>query len=89
MVTHFVCDVCTTTYMLPQAQPHLYLIIHTCTHTHTHTTHTCMHASTHTHTHVHSGVDDILPIMSYVIVRSGLPELVSECSIMEEFIQDG
>ena len=36
-----------------------------------------------------SGVDDMLPILSYVILRSGLPELISECSIMEEFIQDG
>ena len=35
------------------------------------------------------GVDDILPIMSYVILRSGLPQLVSEMAIMEEFIQEG
>ncbi len=36
-----------------------------------------------------SGVDDLLPILSYVIIRSGLPELVSEASVMEEFIRDG
>lgn len=35
------------------------------------------------------GVDDILPILTYIIIRSGLPQLVSECSIMEEFIHDG
>ena len=35
------------------------------------------------------GVDDILPILTYVIIRSGLPQLVSECSIMEEFIHEG
>ena len=35
------------------------------------------------------GVDDILPIMSYVIIRSALPQLVSETALMEEFIQDG
>ncbi len=35
------------------------------------------------------GVDDLLPILSYVIVRSGLPQLVSEAAIMEEFIGEG
>lgn len=35
------------------------------------------------------GVDDILPIMSYVIIRSALPQLVSETAVMEEFIQEG
>jgi hypothetical protein len=35
------------------------------------------------------GVDDILPIMSYVIIRSALPQLVSETALMEEFIQEG
>jgi hypothetical protein len=35
------------------------------------------------------GVDDILPILSYIIIRTGLPQLVSECALMEEFIQDG
>ena len=36
-----------------------------------------------------SGVDDILPIMSYVIIRSGMPQLVSETALMDDFIQDG
>ena len=36
-----------------------------------------------------SGVDDILPILSYAIIRSGLPQLVSETALMEDFIQDG
>ena len=31
----------------------------------------------------------MLPIISYVILRSGMPQLISECSIMEEFIQEG
>jgi hypothetical protein len=35
------------------------------------------------------GVDDILPILSYIILRSGLPQLVSETALMEEFIQEG
>jgi len=34
------------------------------------------------------GCDDILPILSYVIVRAALPQLVSECHAMEEFIQE-
>ena len=38
---------------------------------------------------VYSGVDDILPILSYVIIRSGLPQLVAEMAIMDEFMQDG
>lgn len=36
-----------------------------------------------------SGVDDMLPIFSYIILRSGLPGMVSECAIMDEFIQEG
>lgn len=40
-------------------------------------------------TSIHSGVDDILPILTYVIIRTGLPQLVTECSIMEEFIHEG
>ena len=38
---------------------------------------------------LYRGVDDILPILSYIIIRTGLPQLVSECALMEEFIQDG
>ncbi|XP_067158929.1 VPS9 domain-containing protein 1 [Apteryx mantelli] len=35
------------------------------------------------------GADDLLPILSYVVLRSGLPQLVSECAAMEEFIHEG
>lgn len=35
------------------------------------------------------GADDLLPILSYVIVKTGLPQIVSECSILEEFIHEG
>ena len=31
----------------------------------------------------------MLPIFSYIILRCGLPQMVSECSIMDEFIQEG
>ena len=36
-----------------------------------------------------SGCDDLLPILSYVIIKSSVPEIVSECSAMEEFIHEG
>ncbi|XP_062442813.1 VPS9 domain-containing protein 1, partial [Rhea pennata] len=35
------------------------------------------------------GADDLLPILSYVVLRSGLPQLVSECAALEEFIHEG
>ncbi|XP_057349028.1 VPS9 domain-containing protein 1 isoform X2 [Manis pentadactyla] len=35
------------------------------------------------------GADDLLPILSFVVLRSGLPQLVSECAALEEFIHDG
>eukprot|EP00117_Sycon_ciliatum_P042646 scpid30083/ scgid30994/ Uncharacterized protein C16orf7 homolog; 5-day ovary-specific transcript 1 protein len=35
------------------------------------------------------GCDDLLPILGYVVVRSALPQLVSECCAMEEFIHEG
>lgn len=35
------------------------------------------------------GADDLLPILSYVIVRTNLPQIVSECCILEEFIHEG
>ncbi|XP_038070372.1 VPS9 domain-containing protein 1-like [Patiria miniata] len=35
------------------------------------------------------GCDDLLPILSYVVIKSALPHIVSECSIMEEFIHEG
>lgn len=37
----------------------------------------------------HSGADDLLPILSFVVLRSGLPQLVSECAALEEFIHEG
>ncbi|XP_061166551.1 VPS9 domain-containing protein 1-like [Saccostrea echinata] len=35
------------------------------------------------------GADDLLPILGYVIIRMGNPQIVSECSILEEFIHEG
>uniref|UniRef100_W5M519 VPS9 domain containing 1 n=1 Tax=Lepisosteus oculatus TaxID=7918 RepID=W5M519_LEPOC len=35
------------------------------------------------------GADDLLPILSYVALRSELPQLVSECAALEEFIHEG
>ncbi|XP_069491672.1 VPS9 domain-containing protein 1 [Ambystoma mexicanum] len=35
------------------------------------------------------GADDLLPILSYVVLRSHLPQLVSECLALEEFIHEG
>ncbi|XP_059987391.1 VPS9 domain-containing protein 1 isoform X16 [Lagenorhynchus albirostris] len=37
---------------------------------------------------VYSGADDLLPILSFVALRSGLPQLVSECAALEEFIHE-
>ncbi|XP_028391661.1 VPS9 domain-containing protein 1-like isoform X2 [Dendronephthya gigantea] len=34
------------------------------------------------------GCDDLLPILSYVIIKSQLPQLVSECKAMEDFISE-
>ncbi|XP_054956532.1 VPS9 domain-containing protein 1 isoform X3 [Pan paniscus] len=36
-----------------------------------------------------SGADDLLPILSFVVLRSGLPQLASECAALEEFIHEG
>ncbi|XP_033626711.1 VPS9 domain-containing protein 1-like [Asterias rubens] len=35
------------------------------------------------------GCDDLLPILSFVVIKSALPHIVSECSVMEEFIHEG
>ncbi|XP_067053193.1 VPS9 domain-containing protein 1-like isoform X1 [Acropora muricata] len=35
------------------------------------------------------GCDDLLPILSFVIIQSGIAQLVSECEAMEEFIPEG
>ena len=37
----------------------------------------------------YSGCDDLLPILSFVVIRSGMAQLVSECDAMEEFIPEG
>ncbi|KAM4638865.1 uncharacterized protein AAGF69_016203 isoform 3-T3 [Amazona ochrocephala] len=38
---------------------------------------------------VHCGADDLLPILSYVVLQTGLPQLLSECAALEEFIHEG
>lgn len=35
------------------------------------------------------GADDLLPILSFVALRSQCPQLVSECAALEEFIHEG
>uniref|UniRef100_A0A665WR44 VPS9 domain-containing protein n=1 Tax=Echeneis naucrates TaxID=173247 RepID=A0A665WR44_ECHNA len=35
------------------------------------------------------GADDLLPILSFVALRCQLPQLVSECAALEEFIHEG
>ncbi|XP_043937790.1 VPS9 domain-containing protein 1 [Protopterus annectens] len=35
------------------------------------------------------GADDLLPILSYVALKSDLPPLVSECAALEDFIHEG
>lgn len=39
--------------------------------------------------HVTVGCDDLLPILSYIILKSAIPAVVSEISAMEIFIQEG
>ncbi|KAH3776659.1 VPS9 domain-containing protein 1-like [Dreissena polymorpha] len=34
------------------------------------------------------GADDLLPVLSFIIVRSSLPQLVSECHAIEKFIHE-
>ena len=36
-----------------------------------------------------SGADDLLPILSYVVLQTGLPQLLPECAALEEFIHEG
>ncbi|KAJ6657204.1 hypothetical protein lerEdw1_002793 [Lerista edwardsae] len=38
---------------------------------------------------LHRGADDLLPILSFVVLKSNLPQLVSECVALEEFIHEG
>ncbi|XP_053126625.1 VPS9 domain-containing protein 1 isoform X2 [Hemicordylus capensis] len=35
------------------------------------------------------GADDLLPILSYVVLKSNLPQLLPECAALEEFIHEG
>lgn len=35
------------------------------------------------------GADDLLPVVSYVVMKTNLPQLVSECHAMDEFIHEG
>ncbi|XP_055955277.1 VPS9 domain-containing protein 1 [Patella vulgata] len=35
------------------------------------------------------GADDLLPILTYIVIKSGIPQLVSECQAMAEFIHEG
>ncbi|CAI9596099.1 unnamed protein product [Staurois parvus] len=35
------------------------------------------------------GADDLLPILAFVVLRSGMSHLVSECAALEEFIYEG
>ncbi|XP_034031560.1 VPS9 domain-containing protein 1 isoform X2 [Thalassophryne amazonica] len=35
------------------------------------------------------GADDLLPVLSFVALRCGCPQLVSECAAVEEFIHEG
>uniref|UniRef100_A0A8C5WU34 VPS9 domain containing 1 n=1 Tax=Laticauda laticaudata TaxID=8630 RepID=A0A8C5WU34_LATLA len=35
------------------------------------------------------GADDLLPILSFVVLQSRSPQLVSECAALEEFIHEG
>ncbi|XP_039619385.1 VPS9 domain-containing protein 1 isoform X1 [Polypterus senegalus] len=41
------------------------------------------------HTSAAIGADDLLPILSYVALKSNFPQLVSECAALEEFIHEG
>ncbi|XP_075694691.1 VPS9 domain-containing protein 1 isoform X2 [Rhinoderma darwinii] len=35
------------------------------------------------------GADDLLPILAFVVLKSGMSHLLSECSALEEFIHEG
>ncbi|KAK7892097.1 hypothetical protein WMY93_024060 [Mugilogobius chulae] len=49
----------------------------------------CLHETDSTPKAAAIGADDLLPILSYVAVRSQCPQLVSECAALEEFIHEG
>lgn len=35
------------------------------------------------------GADDLIPILCFVVIKTELPELISECHAMEQFLQEG
>lgn len=37
---------------------------------------------------LHRGCDDLLPILSYVIIKAGNPLILSESTVMEELIDE-
>ncbi|XP_072291109.1 VPS9 domain-containing protein 1 [Eucyclogobius newberryi] len=49
----------------------------------------CLHEMDSTPKTAAIGADDLLPILSYVALRSQCPQLVSECAALEEFIHEG
>ncbi|XP_020790788.2 VPS9 domain-containing protein 1 isoform X1 [Boleophthalmus pectinirostris] len=49
----------------------------------------CLHETDSTPKTAAIGADDLLPILSYVALRSQCPQLVSECAALEEFIHEG
>ncbi|KAF0040821.1 hypothetical protein F2P81_006719 [Scophthalmus maximus] len=49
----------------------------------------CLHEVDPTHRTAAIGADDLLPILSFVALRSQCPQLVSECAALEEFIHEG
>ncbi|CAI9716022.1 Hypothetical predicted protein [Octopus vulgaris] len=53
-----------------------------------HPSHTGVKSNTEDHAPT-VGADDLLPILHYVLIRSELPELVSECAAIEELIHEG
>ncbi|XP_062245124.1 VPS9 domain-containing protein 1 isoform X1 [Platichthys flesus] len=49
----------------------------------------CLHEGDSAHRTAAIGADDLLPILSYVALRSQCPQLLSECAALEEFIHEG
>ncbi|XP_051239148.1 VPS9 domain-containing protein 1 isoform X1 [Dicentrarchus labrax] len=49
----------------------------------------CLHEVDSTPKTAAIGADDLLPILSFVALRSQCPQLVSECAALEEFIHEG
>ncbi|CAJ1057018.1 VPS9 domain-containing protein 1 isoform X1 [Xyrichtys novacula] len=49
----------------------------------------CLHEVESTPKTAAIGADDLLPILSFVAIRSQCPQLVAECAALEEFIHEG